>query len=130
MEDEWQQQQQPHHDENNMVTDEQAFSYEGYAEGQEYNNDNNENELENDDDDDDDILEMHDGGDSWKEAEGVLLMKFCPHDSSMLYPRVRPSDICFSLFSLFLAITIPIMYVGTGTDAESWCSSNKSFFSF
>ena len=103
MEDEWQQQQQqqqPHHDENNMVTDEQAFSYEGYPEGQEFNNDNNENELENDDDDDDDdILEMHDGGDSWKEAEGVLLMKFCPHDSSMLYPRVR--DLFIFIFTFF-----------------------------
>ena len=92
MEDEWQQQQQqrPDHDENDMVTDEQALGYDGFAEGQEFNNnENNENENELENDDDDDILEMDDGRDSWKEAEGVLLMKFCPHDSSMLYPRVR-----------------------------------------
>lgn len=39
----------------------------------------------------DDILDMGEG-DAANEKEG-LLMRFCPHDSSMLYPQVR-SHIC------------------------------------
>jgi hypothetical protein len=33
-----------------------------------------------------DILDM--GGDSGIQQEDALLMRFCPHDSSMLYPQV------------------------------------------
>ena len=39
-----------------------------------------------------DILDMGMGGESHLatvDPESVLLMKFCPHDSSMLYPKVR-----------------------------------------
>jgi hypothetical protein len=34
-----------------------------------------------------DILDME--GDVVVYQEGALLMRFCPHDSSMLYPQVR-----------------------------------------
>lgn len=51
-------------------------------------------DLFGDDDDDDilpedgeeDILDM--GDDMATEQPDVLLMRFCPHDSSMLYPQV------------------------------------------
>lgn len=44
---------------------------------------------EEDEDEEDDILDME--GDGAVLQEGALLMRFCPHDSSMLYPQVRPS---------------------------------------
>jgi hypothetical protein len=39
----------------------------------------------------DDILGLDDEdvADTMPDPEGALLMKFCPHDSSMLYPKVR-----------------------------------------
>jgi hypothetical protein len=36
-----------------------------------------------------DILDME--GDAGGQPEDALLMRFCPHDSSMLYPQVRPN---------------------------------------
>eukprot|EP00934_Nitzschia_sp_Nitz4_P002012 Nitzschia sp. Nitz4//scaffold2_size372955//65371//65997//NITZ4_000374-RA/size372955-snap-gene-0.64-mRNA-1//-1//CDS//3329546629//2012//frame0 len=54
-------------------------------EGQEEQDDGEEQVQEMyDEDEDDDILDM--GGDTTRELEG-LLMRFCPHDSSMLYPQ-------------------------------------------
>lgn len=44
-----------------------------------------EEEDDLDDDEDDDILDM--GDDVGGPPEDVLLMRFCPHDSSMLYPQ-------------------------------------------
>ena len=45
-----------------------------------------------DDADADDILGLDDGagleGEAPADHEGALLMRFCPHDSSMLYPKV------------------------------------------
>ena len=38
-----------------------------------------------------DILDMGDDDNEANEREG-LLMRFCPHDSSMLYPQVRKSN--------------------------------------
>ena len=42
-----------------------------------------------DDLDADDILGLDDDIGAAENAEGALLMRFCPHDSSMLYPKVR-----------------------------------------
>jgi hypothetical protein len=42
------------------------------------------NQLE--EEDDDIFAEENDQGNT---PEGALLMRFCPHDSSMLYPKVR-----------------------------------------
>ncbi|KAL3804322.1 hypothetical protein HJC23_011250 [Cyclotella cryptica] len=42
-----------------------------------------------DDLDADDILGLDDDVDVMENPEGSLLMRFCPHDSSMLYPKVR-----------------------------------------
>lgn len=42
-----------------------------------------------DDLDADDILGLDDDAGVMENPEGSLLMRFCPHDSSMLYPKVR-----------------------------------------
>jgi hypothetical protein len=42
---------------------------------------------EEDEDDEEDILDM--GDDVGTNDREALLMRFCPHDSSMLYPQVR-----------------------------------------
>lgn len=47
-------------------------------------------EVLEEDEEEDDILDMGDDDDEANAREG-LLMRFCPHDSSMLYPQV--SDI-------------------------------------
>jgi len=49
------------------------------------------NEVNHDDDDDgdeeeEDLLDME--GEDVVVEQGALLMRFCPHDSSMLYPQV------------------------------------------
>jgi DNA-directed RNA polymerase II subunit RPB9 len=44
-----------------------------------------EEDEEDEDEEDDDILDMEDNTGGFK--EDVLLMRFCPHDSSMLYPQ-------------------------------------------
>jgi hypothetical protein len=49
-----------------------------------------EEEEEEEEDDEEDILDM--GEDEGVQQQDVLLMRFCPHDSSMLYPKV-----CFPL---------------------------------
>ena len=41
-----------------------------------------------DEEEEEDILDME--GDTGLQHEDALLMRFCPHDSSMLYPQVRP----------------------------------------
>ena len=41
-----------------------------------------------DDLDADDILGLDDDAEVIENPEGSLLMRFCPHDSSMLYPKV------------------------------------------
>jgi hypothetical protein len=41
-----------------------------------------------DDLDADDILGLDDDAGAIENPEGSLLMRFCPHDSSMLYPKV------------------------------------------
>lgn len=41
-----------------------------------------------DDLDADDILGLDEGAGDMENPEGSLLMRFCPHDSSMLYPKV------------------------------------------
>jgi hypothetical protein len=43
-------------------------------------------EEEEEDDEEEDILDM--GEDEGVHQQDVLLMRFCPHDSSMLYPKV------------------------------------------
>jgi hypothetical protein len=43
--------------------------------------------LNNNGDGEEDILDMDGGADI--HLEGALLMRFCPHDSSMLYPQVH-----------------------------------------
>ena len=45
------------------------------------------NEDDIDDDEEDDVLDME--GTTINTQVGALLMRFCPHDSSMLYPQVR-----------------------------------------
>jgi hypothetical protein len=40
-----------------------------------------------DDDEEEDVLDME--GTTMNTQVGALLMRFCPHDSSMLYPQVR-----------------------------------------
>lgn len=44
-----------------------------------------EEEAEDDDDEEEDILDM--GDDEGTQQQDVLLMRFCPHDSSILYPK-------------------------------------------
>jgi len=60
-------------------------------------NNNNQQQLQQydlglDDEDADDILGLDDGMNGGEvlpaDHEGSLLMRFCPHDSSMLYPKV------------------------------------------
>lgn len=38
-----------------------------------------------------DILDME--GETVVQPEDALLMRFCPHDSSMLYPQVRTNEV-------------------------------------
>ena len=49
-------------------------------------NDGELGEDEEDDEEEEDILDME-GGPTMQREE-ALLMRFCPHDSSMLYPQV------------------------------------------
>jgi hypothetical protein len=44
---------------------------------------------EEEDEEEEDILDME--GDTGNNQKDALLMRFCPHDSSMLYPQVRAS---------------------------------------
>jgi len=48
-----------------------------------------EEEEEEEEDEQEDILEMDSG--PAVQQDDALLMRFCPHDSSMLYPQVRVS---------------------------------------
>jgi hypothetical protein len=42
---------------------------------------------EEEEEEEEDILDME--GDTGVQHQDALLMRFCPHDSSMLYPQVR-----------------------------------------
>jgi DNA-directed RNA polymerase II subunit RPB9 len=55
----------------------------GDVENEEYDAYQQEND---EDDEEEDILDMGEN-DNHAQDDGVLLMKFCPHDSSMLYPQ-------------------------------------------
>jgi hypothetical protein len=48
--------------------------------------DNDPNEEEEEVEDEEDVLDME--GTTINTQIGALLMRFCPHDSSMLYPQV------------------------------------------
>ena len=63
---------------------EEDWEEEQQGDGEEQQQDDFEQEEE---EEDDDILDMGED-DEANEKEG-LLMRFCPHDSSMLYPQVR-----------------------------------------
>jgi hypothetical protein len=54
---------------------------------------------DDDDDDDEDILDMggadaSQAGPNEAQQREALLMRFCPHDSSMLYPQVSKKSMC------------------------------------
>jgi hypothetical protein len=51
------------------------------------NDEDAEDMLPDGEDDEEDILDME--GDTTDQQARSLLMRFCPHDSSMLYPHVR-----------------------------------------
>jgi hypothetical protein len=53
-----------------------------------------------DDLDADDILGLDDDAGAIENPEGSLLMRFCPHDSSMLYPKVKQMFIFHVLYLL------------------------------
>ena len=66
-----------------------------FGDEDDFNNDNDdnnnqlihdENDRDGDDGDDEDVLDME--GTTMNTQVGALLMRFCPHDSSMLYPQV------------------------------------------
>jgi hypothetical protein len=52
---------------------------------------------EEEDEEEEDILDME--GDTGKHQKDSLLMRFCPHDSSMLYPQVRASFTWYHIVS-------------------------------
>lgn len=57
-------------------------------EGQQHENEpEGQHQALDDDDDEEDILDMGDD-DHQTNVKESLLMRFCPHDSSMLYPQV------------------------------------------
>jgi hypothetical protein len=58
-------------------------------------------EEDDEEEEEEDILDM-DGGETHL-PDDVLLMRFCPHDSSMLYPQVGRNDV-LSLLLLLLFI--------------------------
>lgn len=59
-------------------------------------------EEEEQEDDEGDILDMGEDDQETNEKEG-LLMRFCPNDSSMLYPQVRENkNICSRFISMIV----------------------------
>lgn len=48
---------------------------------------------EEEEEEEEDILDM--GEDDGGPQHDALLMRFCPHDSSMLYPQVCLNEACF-----------------------------------
>lgn len=60
--------------------------------------DDDDDEMEQEEEEEEeDILDME-GQDTGNQKQDTLLMRFCPHDSSMLYPQVR----VYCLFACFL----------------------------
>jgi len=47
-------------------------------------------DMNEEEEEEEDILDMDAG--TTVQQEDSLLMRFCPHDSSMLYPQVRDAD--------------------------------------
>jgi hypothetical protein len=82
MEEEWENQPEGGDDEDENEQ-QQHQQQEGFEEDEE--------EVEEEEEEEDDILDMGDDRPTYKEAAESLLMRFCPHDSSMLYPSVRNS---------------------------------------
>jgi hypothetical protein len=52
-----------------------------------FGDDGEEDMLPEEEEEEEDILDME--GDTGNHDKDALLMRFCPHDSSMLYPQVR-----------------------------------------
>jgi len=59
-----------------------------------YDDDDDDDDDDEDEEDDDDVLDLDAmGGEAVCTQEaGALLMKFCPHDSSMLYPKTKQQE--------------------------------------
>ena len=79
---------------------EEDWDEEQQVDGDEQQNDEVDDEVE--EDDDDDILDMGED-DEANEKEG-LLMRFCPHDSSMLYPQVGVETIMLFFICRFVFV--------------------------
>jgi hypothetical protein len=54
-----------------------------------FGDDGEDDMLPEEEEEEEDILDME--GDTGNRDKDALLMRFCPHDSSMLYPQVRSS---------------------------------------
>ncbi len=54
-----------------------------------FGDDGEDDMLPEEEEEEEDILDME--GDTGNHDKDALLMRFCPHDSSMLYPQVRSS---------------------------------------
>jgi hypothetical protein len=79
----------------------------------------------------DDILGLDDEDvpETMPDPEGSLLMKFCPHDSSMLYPKVRgvstnylcvvSYDMCTILLFLLIDASISLTKINTTSTTSS-----------
>jgi hypothetical protein len=52
-----------------------------------FGDDDEDDMLPEEEEEEEDILDMD--GDAANRQEDALLMRFCPHDSSILYPQVR-----------------------------------------
>ena len=75
--------------------------------GEEEDQQEMEEDEEEVEEEEEDILDM--GDDDGVQQQDVLLMRFCPHDSSMLYPKVcchRNGSLCL-IFSNIISNTIP-----------------------
>ena len=63
--------------------------------GEEEDDDQQDQDME---EEEEDILDT--GEDTAQQQDDALLMRFCPHDSSMLYPQVCSKRECFILRSV------------------------------
>jgi hypothetical protein len=60
-----------------------------------FGDDGEDDMLPEEEEEEEDILDME--GDTGNHDKDALLMRFCPHDSSMLYPQVRSSFPCYAI---------------------------------
>ena len=76
--------------------------------GEEENDEQQEEDMlpegDDEDEEEEDLLDM--GDETAVQQEDALLMRFCPHDSSMLYPQVCIND----LFAFFLLEANEVMF--------------------